>query len=387
MITQAVKSIFKPIYQPFRKRYEERLIAIYNLLIDLREEQKKTVEACDIWMSKIAVIEQKLDWIQKYLERDSITDARIWKAEQNIIQTTDARIWKEEQNILHAIELQAYKNNKLVPQTRLARLTVHLVEHCNLNCQCCDNFSPIAEKEYADFEKLKKNFSRLVEIGGRSIGILELSGGEALLHPQISQFIPMSREAFPDSEIRIVSNGILLAEMPDEFWKVCSKNNVRIALTKYPININPGLIKGKAEKHGVEWKYFDNTEIKTTYYIPFDIKGKQDPNRNFINCFHANSCVCMQGERIYTCPIAAYLHHFNKHFNEDLPDVTENSIDIYKAESMDDILKFISKPISLCKYCDVDGRRFNLPWSISKMKKGEWVSNVKDGEDRFELQK
>ena len=94
------------------------------------------------------------------------TDTRIWKTEQNINQITDARIWQAEQSFLSSIELQAYKNLKLVPQTRLERLTVHLVEHCNLNCQCCDNFSPVAEPEFVSFENLARDFEQLAKIGG-----------------------------------------------------------------------------------------------------------------------------------------------------------------------------------------------------------------------------
>ena len=413
LISKLFKKLLKPLYRPFRHRYEDRIIAIQKSeevveghalngitkldqiikaqqqqIEQIRQELAQTQAAMEMLFTK------QMDEIQAELSAKVLAeaestrafmDARIWKAEQALTASTDARIWKGEQSILSAMEVQAYKNKKLTPQARLARLTVHLVVHCNLYCLCCDNFSPIAEKSYADIEKLKRDFTRLAEIGGRNIGILELSGGEALLHPQISEFLPMSRKIFPNSEIHVVSNGILLAGMPDEFWKACAENSICLVLTKYPININLERIREQAEKYHVEWRFFDDTQDKTTYHIPFDTRGEQNAERNFINCFHANSCVCMRDGRIYTCSIAAFLHHFNKHFNEDLPDVPENSIDIYKAKSMEEVLEFISRPIPLCGYCDVDSRQFNLPWGISKLKKGEWVNQVENDEDKFEL--
>ena len=33
-------------------------------------------------------------------------------------------------------------------------LEVNLADHCNLNCQCCDHFSPIAKKTFLDFEQI-----------------------------------------------------------------------------------------------------------------------------------------------------------------------------------------------------------------------------------------
>lgn len=205
------------------------------------------------------------------------------------------------------------------------------------------------------------------------------------MHPQICDFISMARKHFRHSAIRIVSNGILLPEMSDEFWISCAENDVSIIMTKYPINLNLEIIKEKANAFGVNWRFFDDTTIKTTYHIPFDMQGKQNADRNFVNCFHANSCVCLQNGRIYTCSIAANVHHFNKYFNENLPDVPENSISIYEARNMQEILAFISRPIPLCQYCDVAKRRFGLPWNRSKRRKGEWVSHVENEVDRFEF--
>ena len=46
-------------------------------------------------------------------------------------------------------------------------------------------------------------------------------------------------------------------------------------------------------------------------------------------------------------------------------------IDIYKAESIDEILKFIVNPIPFCKYCNLDSTP--IEWGLSKKEISEWV--------------
>lgn len=263
---------------------------------------------------------------------------------------------------------------KMIPRGRLWSVAVHLVEHCNLNCRCCDNYSPIAEEAYTDLEELDKDFARLRELTGGEIGIIYLSGGEAMLHPQLTDFFKLTRGYFERTDIQLQSNGILLQTAPDSFWEACREYNITIILTKYPIDLNEERISEKAKEFGVTWRYFNTEPVKTTYFIPVDPTGSQNGRANFIRCFHANSCIYMKHGRIYTCSIAVNIEHFNRAFEENLPDIPENSISIYEAENIQEILAFLSRPIPLCDYCDVKGRKFGLPWGISKKEKSEWAS-------------
>lgn len=453
-----IKRLLKPLYHPFRWRYEDRLFRIENSVSQLTESVKylqKTLYDLDGHLydyynfltqniqeqdTQVKLLQAELSALQvaviagadasiREVERTLIAsmderalqaeralmasiDARIWKAEQAITASTDARIWKAEQTLTESTDARLWKAEqaltastdariwqvelnlrkgaqdiflKLVPKYRLDRLTIHLTEHCNLNCQCCDNFSPIADESYTSIEKLEKDYVQLEKIGGYNIGKIELSGGEALLHPQVCDFIALTRKYFQDTKIELVTNGILLVDMSNEFWKTCAQYNVEIVITKYPIKLNVPFIEKKSQEFGVLWRWYEDIELKTSFFAPFSITGGGCAVRNFVNCFHANSCVYLRDGRIYTCSIAANVHHFNKYFGEHLPDTQENSISIYRVSNMKEILEFISRPIPLCQYCNVDGRQFNLPWGISEQKKREWVSNVENEEDKLEL--
>ena len=41
---------------------------------------------------------------------------------------------------------------------------IHLVEHCNLKCKACDNYSSIAEEEYLDIENFENDMKRMREL-------------------------------------------------------------------------------------------------------------------------------------------------------------------------------------------------------------------------------
>ena len=53
-------------------------------------------------------------------------------------------------------------------------LEVNLADHCNLNCQCCDHFSPIAKKTFLDFEQYVRDIHRISELSGGKIGLMKL---------------------------------------------------------------------------------------------------------------------------------------------------------------------------------------------------------------------
>jgi hypothetical protein len=273
-------------------------------------------------------------------------------------------------------ELQSLENKviKLTPRP-IMNFVVHLVEHCNLNCWGCDNFSSIAEQEYADIDLFENDLAKLSGLLKGEAGRIALSGGEPLLHPEAKEFLYIARKYFPKTEIYIISNGLLLLNQKEEFWKACKVNDITLEITKYPINLDFSKIKEVAESFGATLKFFGGTgEIdKTSYYIPLDLEGRQDARKNFINCFHANHCIFLGKGRLYTCTVAPNIYHFNKYFNMALPVSDRDSIDIHKAQSAQEIFEFLCKPIPFCRYCHVDKRTFGHPWKLCEKDIKEWT--------------
>jgi MoaA/NifB/PqqE/SkfB family radical SAM enzyme len=122
------------------------------------------------------------------------------------------------------------------PKRKILFFDVHICGHCNLNCKGCTNFCSIAEKRFVDLDILERDFKRLSELTDRK-SELNLMGGEPLLHPDIIKIYDITRKYF-DCKAQLVTNGILLANQPDEFWQSCRKNAIKIVISVYPIKID-----------------------------------------------------------------------------------------------------------------------------------------------------
>jgi len=265
--------------------------------------------------------------------------------------------------------------NKNTPQKNLDYFCVHIVEHCNLNCQFCDHFAPLAVKEFADIKVFEKDFSKLSELLDAKVQQIGLMGGEPLLHPKLNDFLYVARRHFPKAKLSLVTNGILLLKKKEDFWNVCSDNKITITHTKYPIKLDFDKIIEVAKQYGVRYEYYGDTGfgLKTSCHAPLDLEGKQNAYINFKKCSQANDCCFLSKGRLFTCTVAPNIHHFNKFFKKNLPLSSADYIDIYEARNKDEIMHFLSRPIPFCRYCYIERRTFGYEWQKSRKDIKEWT--------------
>lgn len=253
----------------------------------------------------------------------------------------------------------------------------HLSEHCNLNCKGCDHFSPLAKPSFTDYDSFSKDIERMSELFNGEAKSIHILGGEPLLNKNVCKFIEKTRKSFPNkdlTEIRVISNGILVNDMPDEFWETLHNNHTILSVTKYPLKLNYELMKEKAQKFKVHFEFYDNTDKEQIWYnIKMQEKGKNDPKKSFYKCFLANNCVMLKNGKIYTCTLIPNIDHFNKHFNKNIKASEEDSIDIYKAKNKEEIFDFLSKPTPFCRYCNPDVKDYSLTWEPTKKDINEWL--------------
>ena len=274
-------------------------------------------------------------------------------------------------------------------------LEVNLADHCNLNCQCCEHFSPIAEETFLDIEQYEKDIKRIAELSNGNIGLMKLQGGEPLLNPNLIDYIRITREALKDTYICLFTDGLLLTKWGEKkgeenIWNVIKKYEIEIRITQYPINFKIDDVISQAEANGVP-VYFDAppyrkecrlwilTEIGSNEYKgvkhsvkhPFDLEGKQSKFR-WISCYQFNESIVLRDGRVYTCPMIPYVHYFNKRFNKNLLVNEDCYIDIYNANSFEEIAEFCTHRTSFCDYCAVQCRTVK-EWKQSEHDISEWV--------------
>lgn len=277
-------------------------------------------------------------------------------------------ITKEAQDYL-AEKKRAVKQNPL----QKLQFEVDVVSHCNLNCKCCSQFSCIAEEEYIDIHKMENDFKRLGELFDGEAKRIYLIGGEPLLHPQITTCMEIARRYFHKGEISVFTNGLLLLKCGEAFWRECRKSDISIIITKYPISLDYQKIMNKAEEEGIRFSFFGTSEdFKYMTNLALDIQGKQDVEKNFVSCAEANNCIKLRDGKLFTCTRPAAIYRFNRFFGKNLELSDEDSIDIYKERTREEILKKLAAPIPFCRYCNIFGERKASEWGQTERKIEEW---------------
>lgn len=254
---------------------------------------------------------------------------------------------------------------------------VHLVEHCNLNCKGCAHFSPLAIPEFLDINSYRNDLERLRELTDGDIFRITLLGGEPLLHPDIEDFILLSRLYFPNSVIRLITNGIKLVSMPQSFFDACLENKVLIEVTKYPIDFDYDRMLNVLDKSGVDYRYRANTENeeKKFWHLRLDRNGLQIPEESFEKCQWGNGAICLVKGKLFSCPIPAYINHFNRYFNENLQFCESDYVDLYSVKDEKEIRERLSRPMNFCRYCKVegDGQIYDCKYGKSNRDIEEWT--------------
>jgi len=273
---------------------------------------------------------------------------------------------------------------KAVPKRELY-FEIHITEHCNLNCRGCSHFSPIAKEVFLDPDAFDRDMARLSQVSGKRLAYIKLLGGEPLLHPDCGKIMDIARKHFDGAtNILLLTNGLLLTKQSERFWKAAARNNVWIAITHYPIRLDLDAIKKLSIQHGVPCGWFvgasgiidfaeDPGGGKTMYKFPLDLNGRQNGAKSFARCGKANSCFTLRDGRLYTCSTLSHIKHFKDFFGKNLPVLEEDSIDIYKARSVEEILAFLAKPVPFCRFCKTGAVTFGHQWGASQKNIAEWT--------------
>ena len=252
----------------------------------------------------------------------------------------------------------------------LVHLETHVVDYCNLNCKGCNNFSSLVKgKRCASPEQFEKDMARLSQLFG-GIGRIFLLGGEPLLNPELTGcFMEIARRYFPLSEIRLLTNGLLVSSMKKEFWEIVKKNDVVLQHTNYPTKKNyaenlPRILEEASVKHIL------NGEVvlfgfRWTEY-PFE-----DPARSNNRCLSAG-CHYLRDGRMSKCPDALTVKDFDSKFQTNIYQGDE--LDIYQEIGGEEILKALSEPVKMCSFC-APHREVTEPWEqvSSRPRKEDWL--------------
>lgn len=249
----------------------------------------------------------------------------------------------------------------------------HIVSHCNLSCFSCMAGSPVAEKRFQSLEVFKKDIQLFHKvIDNRKIDIC-VTGGEALLHPKCIDFLKTARKEFKNNKIKLLTNGIALQEKESYFGDEIAENNITIWMTKYPISYpNYQRIIDETNKRNIELAIQFQENDKESCYNPL-FEERKSPKADYVMCPYFNYPRVMEG-RLYPCCLMPEIPHLNSYFHTNIELRPEDSLDLERVSSFEEVMKFMSRRPPGCDYCDLRHRKTLGKWKCSKKEKVEWFS-------------
>lgn len=253
----------------------------------------------------------------------------------------------------------------------LHHFEIHITDHCNLNCKGCAHFSNLCPPTFAEVDEFEREM-RAMASHFSAVTQIYLLGGEPLLHPEVATFVRIARSAFPETRIYLMTNGLLVTRMGDDFWEALRETGVVLLCDSYPINLPVEEIGRLGKEHGVEVEWTEQRE--EFFKIPIDPEGGHDAAESFRSCQGFNNCPIVRNGRIYPCAYAAFADVFSERFDlAGLEAGSADSISIGPESSGDAIMRFLLEPVPWCTHCDMGSREF-YTWGRSARSVDEWTS-------------
>jgi len=164
-----------------------------------------------------------------------------------------------------------------------------------MKCKGCGHYCPISPVRYAKLRQHKKDMRRLSQLL-RNIRQIRLMGGEPLLHPDPASFLRVTRQFFPETDLRFVTNGLLLPKASPVFWKACRETGAVIDLTLYP----PMKDQFEAWRELCEKNQVPLNVLEAgIFFAHRDLSGTSDRKKAFTLCRERYFCPYLENGRMY----------------------------------------------------------------------------------------
>lgn len=248
-----------------------------------------------------------------------------------------------------------------VTKPRLNYMEYHVSNYCNLNCKGCSHFCNLISKpSFGNLKNYVSDLNRLKELAW-GIEKIRLMGGEPLLNPDLDKFIISSRGTFPDSSLRVVTNGLLIPSSNPHLFEVMKKYDCKFDISLYkPTKKILNKITDICQQYGIEYDIMSVESFRKWHTL----SPKNDPCSSYENCI-SKHCSYLQNGQISTCGFPQHVKLFNKYFNQNIQINDCDLINIYNSALTGwELDKKLSSPMECCKYCTTIKDSVSYEWSL-----------------------
>jgi organic radical activating enzyme len=237
---------------------------------------------------------------------------------------------------------------------------------CNLACKGCISLSDFDRDGIASLEDITawcKEWHTVI-----SPGVITLFGGEPTLHPRLIEVCKVVKQYWPQTTLRLITNGYLLENFPADAWFNLTPFEIQVSIHRkdHETLINQKIknilavhndwavtqYKDYREHKQLEWSRSGFKLYKSIFgefVSPYLTKNNKliaangDPTAAHSICGAPNTPVLYKNN-LYKCPAVANVMELSK----------ENWFGYQAVASTDDLTNFISsigKPESVCAQC------------------------------------
>ena len=232
---------------------------------------------------------------------------------------------------------------------RMHYLEAHLFDLCNLGCAGCAHFSPLVSENTFDEEVYLRAIKRLASV--YNVEYLRLLGGEPLLNPRCAELLKQTRKRMRRTKIELVSNGLLIPQCDEYFWRVVKKNKIVICISRYPAT-ETFATKGEQvlNDRGVDYRISQPIQTFSRFLTEEMGEGSYEKCHIRLNV--------LKGERLYHCALSAYVSYHNSEYGSAYAE--EKGISVFSTPG--EVEEYFRKPCPLCSYCSGGG--YDMPWRL-----------------------
>jgi Radical SAM superfamily len=195
------------------------------------------------------------------------------------------------------------------------KVEMHLAHACTLRCTGCTHYADHGLSGVVPFDV----GAAWLRGWGARIRPLNFSflGGEPLLNPAVPDFLRLARSLWPDSLLRLVTNGLLLDRAP-RLWDALGDTAATLTVSVhsradgYRARLLPNLELARARAAELGFRYEERDSVAGWYKLyqgagaamePFT---DADPRASWTACV-TKHCVTLRDNALWKCPPLAHL--------------------------------------------------------------------------------
>lgn len=248
----------------------------------------------------------------------------------------------------------------------IPRLDIMIAYACNIKCQGCISLSNFQRKGVESLFNLSKSVDTWKNLLNPKV--ITLFGGEPTLHPKLPQVITKINQSWPNSIIRLITNGYLLDRFDPLLWFNFKNFELQISLHRQD---HKELIRSKVMKiiqckndwhvieppkikHHKQWTWKSKNiaiyfSMFSDFVMPYKLSDHKieswhsDPTQAHKICGAPNTPILYKN-KLYKCPPIA-----------NIQDMTNGKFSNYHGYCVDDdIQEFVNnigRPEKICGNC------------------------------------